>query len=258
MRVDVLLDTFEGRWSELREAGRLAEALGLDGIWLNDHLAGSSEGRGHVLECWTVLTALAESVPRVAIGPLVLNVANRPPGTLAVMAATLQHVSGGRLLLGLGAGAGPSSPYTAEQTAFGRKALPDPERRAALERAVATLRSVWTGQVPPASGFLRPDPSVPVLVAGFGPKMAALAGRVGDGLCVPAGPRLESLVDVARAARATARPDAPFLVAVSLPTVPDSLDPWLELEVDRVIVSLVAPYLDSIERLARLRRTADP
>jgi alkanesulfonate monooxygenase SsuD/methylene tetrahydromethanopterin reductase-like flavin-dependent oxidoreductase (luciferase family) len=255
VRVDVLLDAFEGRWDELREAGLAAEAAGLDGIWLNDHLAGSSEGRRHVLECWTVLTALAVSVPRVTIGPLVLNVANRDPGTLAVMASTLQHVSGGRLLLGVGAGAGPGSLYADEQTALGRRARSDPDRRDDLERAVATLRSVWTGRVPPAGGFLRPDPAVPVFVAGFGPKMAALAGRVGDGLCAPAGPRLASLVAAARAAHAD-RPEGAFVVAATLPSVPDSLRPWLDAGVDRLIVSLGSPYLDGIERLARLRSAA--
>ena len=69
-------------------------------MWLYDHLAGSAHRASHVLECWTVLSALAAAVPRLAIGSLVLNVANRDAGTLAVMAATFQEVSGGRLLLG--------------------------------------------------------------------------------------------------------------------------------------------------------------
>src|ERR1700704_4951287 len=115
MQVDVLVDAFGARWGDLRDAARAAEAAGLDGVWLNDHLAGSVEGRPHVLECWTILSALAAETTRVAIGPLVLNVANRDPGTLAVMAATLQHVSDGRLLLGLGAGGGRDTPYAAEQ-----------------------------------------------------------------------------------------------------------------------------------------------
>ncbi len=90
-----MLDTFGTRWSELRAAAVEAERAGFDGVWLNDHLAGSVEGAPDVLECWTALSALAEAVPRIAIGSLVLNVANRDPGTLAVMAATLQEVSSG-------------------------------------------------------------------------------------------------------------------------------------------------------------------
>src|SRR5215472_4204179 len=104
MDVDVLLDTFGTRWTDVLKAAEAAEAYGLGGVWLNDHLSGLVEGAPHVLECWTLLSALASTVPRVVLGPLVLNVANRDAGTLAVMAGTLQEVSGGRLMLGFGAG----------------------------------------------------------------------------------------------------------------------------------------------------------
>ena len=93
--VDLLFDPFGGRWEDLRDAALAAEAAGFDGVWLYDHLAGSVHGAPHVLECWTVLSALAAAVPRLTVGSLVLNVANRDAGTLAVMAATLQEVSGG-------------------------------------------------------------------------------------------------------------------------------------------------------------------
>src|SRR5579862_6800925 len=136
MKVDVLLDTFGSGWWEIRQGALAAERAGLDGVWLNDHLAGSVEGAPHVLECWTVLSALAAEVPRITIGPLVLNVANRDPGTLAVMAATLQDLSAGRLLLGLGAGGGWDTPYAEEQRAFGRSVLGDAARRASVQAAV--------------------------------------------------------------------------------------------------------------------------
>src|SRR5262245_26283598 len=106
MRADLLFDPFGGRWEDLRDAALAAEAAGFDGVWLYDHLAGSVHRAPHVLECWTVLSAVAAAVPRLTVGSLVLNVANRDAGTLAVMAATLQEVSGGRLLLGVGAGGG--------------------------------------------------------------------------------------------------------------------------------------------------------
>ena len=120
MQVDLLFDPFGGRWEDLRDAAVLAEESGFDGIWLYDHLAGSAHRAPHVLECWTVLSALAAVVPQLVVGSLVLNVANRDPGTLAVMAATLQEVSGGRLLLGIGAGGGAGTPYAEEQAALGR------------------------------------------------------------------------------------------------------------------------------------------
>src|SRR5881392_1540651 len=120
MHVDLLFDPFGARWDDVRAGAVVAEQAGFDGVWLYDHLAGSVHDEPDVLECWTVLSAIAAVVPRIAIGSLVLNVANRSPGTLAVMAATLQEVSGGRLLLGIGAGGGRDLPYAHEQYALGR------------------------------------------------------------------------------------------------------------------------------------------
>jgi alkanesulfonate monooxygenase SsuD/methylene tetrahydromethanopterin reductase-like flavin-dependent oxidoreductase (luciferase family) len=131
--VDVLFDPFAARWSDVRAGAVAAEAAGFDGVWLYDHLAGSVHGESRVLESWTTLTAIAASVPRLTIGPLVLNVANRDPGTLGVMAATLQEVSGGRLLLGLGAGGGRDTPYAAEQEALGRRVPGAAARRRTVE-----------------------------------------------------------------------------------------------------------------------------
>ncbi len=253
VRVDALLETFGSRWPEIRAGASAAEQVGLDGVWLNDHLAGSVHGAPHVLECWTILSAIAAEVPRIAIGPLVLNVGNRDPGTLAVMAATLQHVSGGRLVLGLGAGAPAGTSYATEQVALGHRVPADPVRRRDVERTIAILREVWSGAVPPAAGFLRPEPVPPIVVAGFGPKMAALAGRVGDGICIPAGPGLTELVAVARRARAQSGHDPEqFLVAVSLPSIPPSAQPWLELGVDRLIVYLAPPFERGVEQLAQI------
>jgi alkanesulfonate monooxygenase SsuD/methylene tetrahydromethanopterin reductase-like flavin-dependent oxidoreductase (luciferase family) len=145
MRVDVLLDPFGARWADVHAGAEAAAEAGFDGVWLYDHLAGSVHRASTVLECWTALTAIAVAVPRIAIGPLVLNVANRDPGTLAVMAATLQDVSGGRLLLGVGAGGGRDTPYAAEQQALGRTVGPDPVRRRAVEATITQLRAVWSG-----------------------------------------------------------------------------------------------------------------
>ena len=139
MLVDVLFDSFGVTWDDLRDGAVAAEQAGFDGLWLNDHLAGSVHGARRVVECWTALTAIAATVPRVTVGPLVLNVANRDPGTLAVMAATLQEVSGGRLLLGIGAGGGTDTPYAAEQHALGRT-VPGAARTAARRRSGGSTR----------------------------------------------------------------------------------------------------------------------
>jgi alkanesulfonate monooxygenase SsuD/methylene tetrahydromethanopterin reductase-like flavin-dependent oxidoreductase (luciferase family) len=255
MKIDLLFDPFGTTWPDVRDGAHAAAGEGFDGVWLYDHLAGSVHGQSRVLECWTALTAIAVSEPGIAIGSLVLNVANRDPGTLGVMAATLQEVSGGRLLLGLGAGGGRRTPYAAEQRALGRAVPGDPTRRAAVEAAVATVRSVWSGTVEGVGGFLRPDPPPPVIIGGFGPKMAELAGRVADGVNLPAGPGLRGLLDVAREGRAGAGRDwASFVVTVSSDLSPASLERLQAVDVDRAVVFVRPPFVDAIRRLAAIRR----
>lgn len=138
VKIDVLVDPFGARWSDVRALAQRAEEGGFDGIWTWDHLAGSVHRTDRVLEAWTVLSAVAAGTDRLTVGPMVLNVANRDAGTLAVMAATLQEVSAGRLLLGLGAGGGVSTPYASEQRAFGRDVGPDPVRRGHVATTIET------------------------------------------------------------------------------------------------------------------------
>jgi alkanesulfonate monooxygenase SsuD/methylene tetrahydromethanopterin reductase-like flavin-dependent oxidoreductase (luciferase family) len=250
--VDVLFDPFGGRWPDLRDAAIAAEAAGFAGVWTYDHLAGSVHGEASVLECWTTLTALAVAVPRITVGSLVLNVANRDAGTLAVMAATLQHVSDGRVLLGVGAGGGPESPYAAEQVALGRPVLGAAARRQEVDDYVGRLRAVWSGATGGASGFLRPEPPPPVIVAGFGPKMAALAGRVADGINTPGGPGLPTQLAVARRAREEAgRDPSTFLVTTSARPAARDLDRLRELGVDRAIIFIGPPYGPGVSAAAR-------
>ena len=266
LRTDLLVDPFDARWPELLAAALAAEEAGFDGVWTWDHLAGGVHGQDRVLECWTVLSALAGLLGRMSIGPLVLNVANRHPGLVATMAATLQELSGGRLLLGLGAGGGADTPYAAEQSALGREVGSDAARRRQVAEAVDVIRQLWTGRADRfdgryyrlgrADGFVRPDPAPPIVIGAFGPKMAELAGRAGDGINTQAGhPRLGELIDRARAAHAaTARDPAGFLVTVFAGLERRWLDAaspdrarLRDLGVDRVIL-LVHPPFD-VERI---------
>lgn len=99
----------EVRWPELRSIARTAEQAGFDSIWLGDHLLyryASGETRGP-WEAWTALAGLAEATERVALGPLVAASAFHAPFMLAKQAATVDEISGGRLVLGLGAGWNP-------------------------------------------------------------------------------------------------------------------------------------------------------
>ncbi|MCU0267922.1 MAG: LLM class flavin-dependent oxidoreductase [Acidimicrobiales bacterium] len=269
--VDLLFDPFGGRWPDLRDAASTAEEAGFDGVWTYDHLAGMVHDADTVLEGWTVLSALAAVVPRVMLGPMVLNVANRRPGVLAVMAATLQEVSEGRLLLGLGAGGGRGLPYPREQRALGEVVPPDGVRRQQVREAARVLRAVWSGTVEPweghhyrlgvGSGFPVPRPAPPVVLGAFGPKMAALAGEVADGINTGAGAGLERLLATAHAARrSVGRESEPFVVTVGGAFHPntvaaDRLAALASRGVDRVVLTVPAPYdRDAIRAVGAARR----
>jgi alkanesulfonate monooxygenase SsuD/methylene tetrahydromethanopterin reductase-like flavin-dependent oxidoreductase (luciferase family) len=116
------------------ENARRAEALGFEFISTNDHVLGTAPRN----EGWTLLTWLAQSTTRIRIASRVLGVPYRQPVLLAKMAETLDRLSGGRLILGLGAGSGER-----EFTAMG---LPDATVRSrvdALEEAIDIVTSLW-------------------------------------------------------------------------------------------------------------------
>jgi probable F420-dependent oxidoreductase len=156
---------------------RAAEEVGFDSIWLGDHLLYRDKGepeRGP-WEAWTMMGALAAATERVELGPLVACTAFHPPGLIAKMAATLAEVSGGRFVLGVGAGW--NEP---EFRAFG---LPYDHRVSRFEEAFTIIRGLLEGERVTLSGrFFRADDLVllprpttrPRLVIGSnGPRMLA-------------------------------------------------------------------------------------
>jgi alkanesulfonate monooxygenase SsuD/methylene tetrahydromethanopterin reductase-like flavin-dependent oxidoreductase (luciferase family) len=122
-------------WPEMREMAQTAEDIGLDSIWLGDHLLyRRPNGNVGPWEVWTSLAAVAEATTRVEIGPLVAATSFHSPPMLAKMAATVDEISGGRLILGLGAGW--NEP---DYTAYG---FPYDQRVGRFEEAFTIIRTL--------------------------------------------------------------------------------------------------------------------
>jgi len=164
-------------WSEYLAMARAAEEVGFDSIWLGDHLLYREEGESErgPWEVWTMLGALAAVTERVELGPLVACTAFHPPGLIAKMAATLGEVSGGRFVLGLGAGW--NEP---EFRAFG---LPYDHRVSRFEEAFTIIRGLLAGEHVTLDGrffkaedlVVLPRPAVPprLVIGSNGPRMLA-------------------------------------------------------------------------------------
>lgn len=157
---------------------RLAEAAGVASLWVMDHvqqIPWQGPDDDPVLECFTTLGFLAQATSRVTLGPLVSGVALRDPAMLVKQATTLDVLSGGRGVFGIGAGW-----YEREVAALGRTMPPLPERFALLEDTVRLARSTWAGDPGPFAGAAltlperltaplpvrRPRP--PILIGGSG------------------------------------------------------------------------------------------
>ena len=143
--IDLQVNQGQCSWAQLVEITHIAENNNYQTLWVADHLSGEVMNAPSMPECFTVLGALAAITSTIKIGPLVANVGNRHPGVLASAAATVQNISGGRLVLGLGAGASPTSTFAAEQRALGI-ALPATmsERHARLEHTLDVLDGMWS------------------------------------------------------------------------------------------------------------------
>jgi len=207
MRHSLSLSSFDATVDDLVEAARVAESVGFAGAWTYDHLSGAVVGKSWTVDPWVALTAIAAATDGIETGPMVLNAAARHPARIAIAAASLQQVAGGRVTLGLGAGAG-ADPFGAELAMVGMPVLGAAERRRRVEESVAVIRALWRGdtdvggahhRLTGASGFIRPTPEPPIVVGANGPKMAALAGRVADGVVFHHTERnVEDLAAVAR------------------------------------------------------------
>ena len=176
-------------WEELLERARFADDVGFDGVWLFDHFTALyGDPSGPCLEAWTLLGALAAATERVRLGALVTGVTYRHPAVLATQAITVDHVSGGRLELGLGA-----AWHDGEHRELGIDFPPTGERIDRLEEAIEVVRLLMSTDDASFDGehyrlehaTYRPrpvqQPHPPLWIGGSGEKrMLPLVGRVAD------------------------------------------------------------------------------
>ena len=182
--------SYERPWDEVLTLARWAESAGFGGFWAADHFlqfgaADDDRGDGEVQECWTVLTAVGAAVPRLRLVSMVSPVTFHHPVVLTKRAVTADHVSGGRVVLGVGAGW-----QVNEHLAYGVE-LPAPGPRVdrfgeALQVIHGMLREdrfSFGGsyfQVDDVACRPKPVGALPILVGSKGPRMARLTARWAD------------------------------------------------------------------------------
>jgi alkanesulfonate monooxygenase SsuD/methylene tetrahydromethanopterin reductase-like flavin-dependent oxidoreductase (luciferase family) len=161
---------------------RQAEQLGFDFVSASDHPCGPSP----TYETWTMLSWVAAATSRIGVATRVLGVPYRPPAVVAKMAETLDRLSGGRLILGLGGG------YSDDEfRAFGLP-VPSPRDKVdGLEEAVAITRGLWSERRFTYQGRRyhtdaavlepKPDRRIPIWLGTYGNRALALTGRLADG-----------------------------------------------------------------------------
>ena len=145
-------------WATLRDTWALAGQLAVfEGVWMNDHLTDMAEPAGPSLEALTLAATLAHLVPGRWIGHAVLSNTFRHPAVLAKAATVMDHATGGRFILGLGAGW-----HEGEHAAFGLPLPPIGERIDRLESAVAVIQALFSAAAGMPPGVTRPDPHYPL------------------------------------------------------------------------------------------------
>ena len=177
-------------WPRVRELAQFAEAGGVDSLWVYDHFIFrmANEAEDGIHEAWTLLTAVAAVTERAELGTIVLGTGFRPPALLAKMAATLDEVSQGRLILGIGTGW-----HEPEYLAFG---YPFDHRAGRFEEAIGIIVPLLRGErvtvhgrwhqvddavlIPPPPRPARFPGRLPILIAAKGERMLRLVARHAD------------------------------------------------------------------------------
>jgi len=190
VRIGLVLPLFSGDPKRVLGFARAAEEAGYQGLFAFDHFfpPGAPPDKPS-LEAFTTLATIATVTQRVAVGTLVTRASLRPVGLLAKLAAGIDDLSGGRMLLGLGTGDAIDEP---EHRAFGLPTLSVKERRVHLEETILAAKALFRGggweggdHVPAIPGPLLPPPVTeggpPIWVGGLADEVVRLAGRLADG-----------------------------------------------------------------------------
>jgi alkanesulfonate monooxygenase SsuD/methylene tetrahydromethanopterin reductase-like flavin-dependent oxidoreductase (luciferase family) len=229
-------------WATLDAAwARIGERDVFESVWMNDHLTDPGQERhGSSFEALTAMAALVHRVPGRWVGHGVLSATFRHPAVLAKAATVMDHATGGRFIVGLGAGW-----HAGEHVPFGIPMPPMPERFDRFESAVHVIRALWSDAACRPPGVTRPDPFYPLdgatnepppLTVG-GPRLwlggqkrrgIALAVAVADGWLLPAVVSLGSPSDldyfserrdaIVEALQAAGRDPETFDIVAQLPT----------------------------------------
>ncbi len=229
-------------WSTLDAAwARIGEHAVFESVWMNDHLTDVSQGsHGASFEALTAMAALVHRVPGKWVGHAVLSATFRHPAVLAKAATVMDHATGGRFIVGLGAGW-----HEGEHRPFGIPMAPMPERFDRFESGVHVLRALWSAAAAVPPGVTRADAFYPLtdatnepapLTPG-GPRLwlggqkrrgIALAAAVADGWALPAVVALGSPSDlgyfsdkrerILAALEAIGRDPSTFEISAQVPT----------------------------------------
>ena len=262
MIIDLQLNQGSAPWPQLRDAAIAAQEAGFGTLWNLDHFSGDMFGAESMMECFTSLTAWAGATSTIGLGTLVTNVMNREPGLLANIVSSVQEVSGGRLILGVGAGAAPNSSFGAEQAALGISLLPTmAQRHDRLGEGVAVMRELWAhDRHEKFAGFPRPSVQPPIVVGVNSMALAQRAGQFANGVNTRFNHPERAQLLAAAVAASGHRSD--FDVSVWSWFVPEYADPdhsfYKELEAEGVTRLIMfereAPNVDAIAAVSRYLR----
>lgn len=184
MIVDLQVSPAVLDWSEIRDIAIAAESAGFGAFHVFDHLAGLPLVGTSMIECFSLLGALAVATDAIELGTMVVNVWNRQVGTLVTAAASVAALSGRPFHLGIGAGASPTSSWAAEQHAAGSYVEPSVAARHERVRQVLDLAAeTWQcDRDERLATFPLPSPAPTIIIGANSTALARLAGERADGI----------------------------------------------------------------------------